>query len=118
MALGIKRISVFTVTLSAVVVYIGFYAWRVMFNNFAVEVFDASPADVGLIQAAREIPGLLAFGAGALALYFTESKIAAISGATGSRLLAPGPWLSAAGRFLQFIHVKIFMLSIKLSACY
>ncbi|UCE23690.1 MAG: MFS transporter [Candidatus Zixiibacteriota bacterium] len=79
MALGIKRISVFTVTLSAVVVYIGFYAWRVMFNNFAVEVFDASPTDVGLIQAAREIPGLLAFGAGALALYFTESKIAAVS---------------------------------------
>jgi predicted MFS family arabinose efflux permease len=79
MALGIKRISVFTVTVSAVVVYIGFYAWRVMFNNFAVEVFDASPTDVGLIQAAREIPGLLAFGAGALALYFTESKIAAVS---------------------------------------
>jgi len=54
---------------------IGFYAWRVMFNNFAVEVFDASPPDVGIIQAVREIPGLLAFGVGALALYFTESKI-------------------------------------------
>jgi predicted MFS family arabinose efflux permease len=79
MALGIKKISVFTVTLSAIVVYMGFSAWRVMFNNFAVEIFDASPTDVGLIQAAREIPGLLAFGAGALALYFTESKIAAIS---------------------------------------
>ncbi|UCG62768.1 MAG: MFS transporter [Candidatus Zixiibacteriota bacterium] len=79
MALGIKKVSVFTVTFSAVTVYIGFYAWRVMFNNFAVEIFDASPTDVGLIQAAREIPGLLAFGAGALALYFTESKVAAIS---------------------------------------
>ena len=79
MALGIKKVSVFTVTFSAVTVYMGFYAWRVMFNNFAVEVFDASATDVGLIQAAREIPGLLAFGAGALALYFTESKIAAIS---------------------------------------
>lgn len=79
MALGIKKISVFTVTLSAVTVYMGFSAWRVMFNNFAVELFNASPTDVGLIQAAREIPGLLAFGAGALAVYFTESKIAAIS---------------------------------------
>ncbi|UCD63272.1 MAG: MFS transporter, partial [Candidatus Zixiibacteriota bacterium] len=79
MALGIRKVSVFTITLSAIVVYVGFYAWRVMFNNFAVEIFDASATDVGLIQAAREIPGLLAFGAGALAVYFTESKIAAIS---------------------------------------
>jgi predicted MFS family arabinose efflux permease len=50
-----------------------------MFNNFAVEVFDASPTDVGIIQAAREIPGLLAFGVGALALHLTESKIASLS---------------------------------------
>ena len=61
------------------VTYIGFYAWRIMFNNFAVEVFDASPTDVGLIQAAREIPGLLAFGAGALAVYLSESRIASFS---------------------------------------
>ena len=59
--------------------WIGFYTWRIMFNNFAVEVFDATPTDVGLIQAVREIPGLLAFGVGALALYLTESKIASVS---------------------------------------
>jgi len=75
----IKKVSVFTITLSAMVTWIGFYSWRIMFNNFAVEVFNASPTDVGLIQAAREIPGLLAFGAGALAVYFTESRIAALS---------------------------------------
>jgi len=79
MALGIKRVSVFTITFSAVIVWVGFYSWRIMFNNFAVEVFDASPTDVGIIQAAREVPGLLAFGVGALAVYFAESKIAAAS---------------------------------------
>ena len=79
MSLGIKKVSFFSLTLSAVTIWIGFYAWRVMFNNFAVEVFDASPNDVGLIQAAREIPGLLAFGVGALALYLTESRIATLS---------------------------------------
>jgi predicted MFS family arabinose efflux permease len=79
MALGIRNVSVFSITFSAIVVWIGFYTWRVMFNNFAVEVFDASPTDVGLIQAAREIPGLLAFGVGALAVYLTESRITAIS---------------------------------------
>ena len=79
MALGIRKVSFFTVTFSSVTVWIGFYAWRIMFNNFAVEVFDASATDVGLIQAVREIPGLLAFGAGALALRLTESRIAALS---------------------------------------
>lgn len=79
MAIRIREVSFFTVTLSSVVVWIGFYTWRIMFNNFAVEVFDASATDVGIIQAVREIPGLLAFGAGALALYFTESRVVAIS---------------------------------------
>ncbi len=79
MALGIKKVSIFTITFSAIVTWIGFYSWRIMFNNFAVEVFNASPTDVGMIQATREIPGLLAFGVGALALYFTESRITSIS---------------------------------------
>jgi hypothetical protein len=71
MALGIKKVSVVTITLSAAVTWIGFYAWRIMFNNFAVDVFNASPTDVGVIQSVREIPGLLAFGAGARAVRFT-----------------------------------------------
>lgn len=75
----IKKVSIASVTFSASVVWIGFYAWRVMFNNFAVELFDASATDVGMIQAVREIPGLLAFGVGALAIYFTESRIASLS---------------------------------------
>ncbi|MEE9443041.1 MAG: MFS transporter [candidate division Zixibacteria bacterium] len=79
MALGINKVSIKTITFSAIVMWVGFYAWRIMFNNFAVEVFDASPTDVGVIQAVREIPGLLAFGAGALAVYFTESKIASLA---------------------------------------
>lgn len=79
MALGIKKVSVFTITFSAVVTWVGFYSWRIMFNNFAVEVFNASPTDVGVIQAVREIPGLLAFGVGALALYLTESRITALA---------------------------------------
>ena len=79
MRFKIQKTSYSTIIFSAMVTYIGFYAWRIMFNNFAVEVFDASPTDVGLIQAAREIPGLLAFGAGALAVYLSESRIASFS---------------------------------------
>ncbi|MCP4703840.1 MAG: MFS transporter [candidate division Zixibacteria bacterium] len=58
---------------------IGFYAWRIMFNNFAVEQFDASPTDIGIIQAVREIPGLLAFTVGIIAMKLTESRIVALS---------------------------------------
>lgn len=79
MALGIKKVSITTVTFSAFVMWVGFYVWRIMFNNFVVEIFGASPTDVGLIQSVREIPGLLAFGAGALAIWLMESKIASLS---------------------------------------
>jgi len=79
MPLGIKQNNLFTVTFSAFVMCIGFYAWRIMFNNFAVEQFDASPTDIGIIQAVREIPGLLAFTVGIIAMKLTESRIVALS---------------------------------------
>ena len=79
MNLKIKKVTFATVTFSSVVMWIGFFAWRNMFNNFAVDVFDASAVDVGLIQSVREIPGLLAFGVGVIAIYLTESKIASLS---------------------------------------
>lgn len=78
MALGIRKVSVLTVTFSAATVWIGFFAWRVMFNNFAVETFDASATDMGIIQAVREIPGLLAFGVGAQAVRMTSNHITAV----------------------------------------
>ena len=91
MALGIKRVSLFTVTLSSMVMWIGFYTWRIMFNNFAVETFGATSTDVGVIQAVREIPGLLAFGVGALAIYLAESRIAGLSiAAMGGGLILCG----------------------------
>ncbi len=87
----IKKVSILSITMSAGAVWIGFYAWRVMFNNYAVDLFDASATDVGIIQAVREIPGLLAFGVGALAVYFTESRIASLSiVAVGLGLLVSG----------------------------
>lgn len=79
MNLKIKEITIGTVTFSSVIMLIGFSAWRILFNNFAVDFLDATSVDVGIIQSVREIPGLLAFGVGSIALYFTESKIASLS---------------------------------------
>lgn len=108
MGLRIKRVSIATVTFSAFVVWMGFYAWQVMFNNFAVEVLSASPTDVGVIQAVREIPGLLSFGVGMLALRFTESKITAVFMA----VLGLGMVLCGASPTILFLTVATFVMSL------
>jgi predicted MFS family arabinose efflux permease len=59
--------------------YFGFQVWQTLFNNFAVESVKIGPAEVGLVQAVREIPGLLGFLVGFLALYLSEVRIMAFS---------------------------------------
>jgi predicted MFS family arabinose efflux permease len=61
------------------ILYFGFQVWQTMFNNYAVEVIGVGPAGIGLIQAVREIPGLLGFLLGVLALYLSEVRIMAVS---------------------------------------
>ncbi len=108
MALGIKKVSIFTVIFSGFTIMVGFYSWRIMFNNFAVETFGASPTEVGLIQSVREIPGLLAFGVGALALWFTESRIASLS----IVLLGIGLILSGMAPNILMLGIATFILSV------
>lgn len=43
--------------------FLGFAAWRVLFDNFAKEQAGFTGADIGLAQTVREIPGFLAFTA-------------------------------------------------------
>ena len=57
----------------------GFRVWQVMFNNFAVEEIGIGPASIGLIQAVRELPGLLGFLLGFLALVLSEVRIMGFS---------------------------------------
>jgi len=59
--------------------FFGFRLWQTMFNNFAVEVIGVGPVGVGWIQALREIPGLLGFVLGFVALYLSEVRILALS---------------------------------------
>ena len=57
----------------------GFNIWQAVFNNFAVEELGISPAQMGLLQSLREIPGALGFLTGFIALAFTELSIASAS---------------------------------------
>ena len=59
--------------------YFGFRVWQSMFNNFAVEELGVGPASIGLIQAVRELPGLLGFLLGFLALFLSEIRIVGLS---------------------------------------
>ena len=108
MPLGIKKITFATLTFSNITLYIGFLIWRIMFNNFAVETFNASATDIGIIQAVREIPGFLAFGVGALALRFSESKLSAAS----IVVMALGLILTGMSPSLVMLGAATFLMSL------
>ena len=68
-----------TLIISNLALRFGFQVWRATFNNFAVEVIGVGPTDIGWIQALREVPGLMGFTLGLLALFLSEVRIMAFS---------------------------------------
>ena len=73
-----RRIAWYLI-LSNFALYFGFRVWQALFNNFAVEVIGVGPAEIGGIQAIREIPGLLGFTVGFLVLALSETRLMALS---------------------------------------
>lgn len=73
-----RRIFTFLI-LSNFTLYFGFRIWQTLFNNFAVEEIGIGPASIGWVQALREVPGLMGFLVGFLALYLSESRIMGLS---------------------------------------
>ena len=73
-----RRMLVY-LTVSNLLLYFGFRVWQAMFNNFAVEEIGIGPGSIGWVQALREIPGLLGFLLGFLALVLSEVRIMALS---------------------------------------
>jgi MFS family permease len=59
--------------------YFGFNIWRAIFNNFAVEEIGVTATQIGLLQSLREVPGLLGFLLGFLALWLSEMRILGLS---------------------------------------
>ena len=73
-----RRLLIFII-ISNFLLNFGFQVWQTLFNNFAVEELTAGPAAVGLIQAVREIPGLLGFAIAFLALIMSEVRLMSLS---------------------------------------
>lgn len=109
-----RAVNLQTIALSTFTLYIGFTVWSVMFNNFAKEVFDISPTQLGIIQSVRELPGLLGFMVGTLALYMPEVKIATLSiviSGLGVMLLghADSIWMLGVGTFVMSLGFHNFL---------
>ncbi len=73
------RSTLTVIILNSVLMALTFRVYQSLFNNFAVEELGVEAAQMGMIQSVREIPGLLGFLAGFLALFLLEMRIAGLS---------------------------------------
>ncbi len=102
-----RRMLVYLVV-SNFMLYFGFRFWQAMFNNFAVEEMGVGPASIGWIQAVREVPGLMGFLVGFLALFFSEVRIMALSIA----LMGVGMFLTGQASSIPFLLGSTVVMSL------
>ena len=96
------------VVASNLMLYFGFRVWQAMFNNFAVEEIGVGPGDIGWIQALREVPGLLGFLLGFLAIYISETRVMAVS----IILLGIGAFMVGQAETVPILLVSTVIMSI------
>ncbi|HUV91085.1 MAG TPA: MFS transporter [Anaerolineae bacterium] len=82
--------------------------WNALFNNFAVEELAVRADQMGLVQAIREMPGLMGFLVGILALVLAEMRIAGVSVV----LMGVGIFLTAAARDLGGLIWATLLMSV------
>ncbi len=88
--------------------FFGFSIWRAIFNNFAVEELGVRADQIGLIQAIREVPGLLGFGLGFLVLWLSEMRVMGLS----ILLLGLGLVISGAANGLGILILGTVVMSV------
>jgi predicted MFS family arabinose efflux permease len=101
-----RRMLVYLVV-SNLMLYFGFSIWQAMFNNFAVEEMGIGPGSIGWIQALREVPGLMGFLVGLLALFLSEVRIMALS----VILLGIGTFLTGQAHNVVFLLASTVVMS-------
>jgi predicted MFS family arabinose efflux permease len=74
-----RRAALILIILTNFLLSFGYQIWRSLFNNFAVGELGVRADQMGLIQSVREVPGLLGFTVGLLALLLTEMRIVGLS---------------------------------------
>ena len=102
-----NRRMVIYLVVSNFMLYFGFRVWQAMFNNFAVEEMGVGPGSIGWIQAVRELPGLMGFLVGLLALFLSEVRIMALS----TILLGVGMFLTGQAHSVAFLLASVLVMS-------
>ncbi|MBL7065554.1 MAG: MFS transporter [Anaerolineae bacterium] len=74
-----RRPALVVIVLANFLFFFGYRLWQSLFSNFAVQGLGVRADQMGLIQSIREIPGLLGFSVGLLALLLVEMRIAGLS---------------------------------------
>lgn len=74
-----RRSALVVIVLTNFLLSLGFQLWHSLFSNFAVQELGVRADQMGLIQTIREVPGLLGFSVGLLALLLAEMRIAGLS---------------------------------------
>jgi predicted MFS family arabinose efflux permease len=93
--------------ISNFMLFFGFRLWQAMFNNFAVEEMGIGPGNIGWIQALRELPGLVGFLIGFLALFLSEVRIMALS----VILLGVGMFMTGQAANVPFLLLSTVVMS-------
>ena len=74
-----SHINFMTLYIGNFTLMIGFSIWRNLFNNFAVEEVGVSAAQIGMIQAIREVPGFMGFAVALMAMFIAELRLTFLS---------------------------------------
>jgi predicted MFS family arabinose efflux permease len=102
-----KRRTLIFLLISNFLLYFGFQVWRTMINNFAVEEIGIGPAGIGWLQALREVPGLMGFLLGFLALFISEVRMMSLS----VILLGTGIILAGRANDIPFLFISAVVMS-------
>jgi len=103
-----RRPALVVIVLANFLFFFGYRLWQSLFSNFAVQELGVRADQMGLIQSIREIPGLLGFSVGLLALLLVEMRIAGLS------VVLMGIGIALTGRVgsLSGLVVSTLMMSI------
>jgi hypothetical protein len=112
--LGSRRINFRGIVAIDFVTFFAFAIWQVLFNNYGRETFGATASQIGIIQAVREVPGLLGVGVGLLAMFASELRISTISIAiNGLGLIVAGTansiWMLGVGTLIMSTGFHYFV---------
>ncbi len=103
-----RRAALIVIMVNNFLMTLGFGLWQATFNNFAVEELGIRADQIGLIQSIREVPGLMGFLVGMLALLMAEMHIAGLSAV----LMGVGIFITAFANDLWTLIAATVLMSI------